>query len=271
MIKVTLLFISFVSVMFASDSPQYYAYIDSVSYKLNFLNQLGIVLGVLDQYENNIYRGVKVDFGYEGEYYSRYKGSNWWEYFFKKLDLGDTTGEYRRIPNFEKVILSYSVFEQSTERVHELIQKYIEVQPEILAKVAGYQEEILNDAFVIGIYYVNSDSCVYTPPKISYKKFYDMILIYLLEKSNIKIFVYTNDKRFYSFLKVKHPDIVFQYQKVNFEINADYGEHELINCLLLSQTNLLLCTPSRFSLTVSQFNPLLPVVKLGTMAARRTE
>lgn len=90
-----------------------------------------------------------------------------------------------------------------------------------------------------------------------------MLLVHIVEKNNLKIFVYTNDKRFYSFLKIKHPDIVFEYkEREHFETNMDKGKHELINCLLLSQTDFLIYTPSRFSFTISQFNPLVPVIEL---------
>ncbi len=269
--KTILVLISFVSLIHA-DVPQYYAYVDSVNAEPYIFSQLSTIIGVLDQYENNIYRGVKVDFGHDGTYYSRYKGNNWWEYFFNRLDIGDTTGECRRIPNYEKTILSCSLYEFSVERAHELMQKYIEVKPEITAKVAAYQKEVFNDFFVIGIYYNKKDSSLYAMPEIPYKRIYDILLVHILQKSNLRIFVHTNDKRLYSFLKVKHPDLVFQYsQKVNFEINADEGEHELINCLLLSQTDLLIRTPSSFSLTASQFNPHLSVVELGEMTAKKTE
>lgn len=246
-----------------------YVSIDSIDRDPGLFEQLGTVIGVLECYENKKYSGVKVDFGCDGFYYSPYKGSNWWEYYFKKIELGQTVGESRRIPNIEKALLSGCIYELSVARVHELIQKYIEVKPDIIAKVAECQKDFA-DAFVVGVYYWKYESSSFAAPKISYKKFYDALLVHLFEKRNLKIFVYTNDKRFYSFLKVKHPDIVLQYRK-NVNSNAEKGECELINCLLLSKTNLLLCMPSRFSMTVSHFNPSLPVVEFGLSPAQKTE
>ncbi len=89
--------------MYADDS-QYYAYIKLDYYQSDLFQQFETIIGVLDQYEKNKYRGVKVDFGWQGEYYFLGKNGNWWEYFFKKLNVGDTSGEFRCIPNFEKMI-----------------------------------------------------------------------------------------------------------------------------------------------------------------------
>ena len=129
----------FLSTTCAAAVPQYYAYINSAYkkpavkssffYQLGSLfYQLGAVIGVLDQYENNKYRGVKLDFGYDGKYYSRYKGGNWWEYFFTKLNVGDTTGEFRSIPRYEQSAVACCLYELSFERAHELIEKYIHIK-----------------------------------------------------------------------------------------------------------------------------------------------
>jgi len=260
--KIIFFLVSFIFVIHADDS-QYYAYIKLDYYQSDLFQQLETVIGILDQYESNKYCGVKVDFGWPGEYYFLGKNGNWWEYFFKKLDVGDTTGELRCIPNFEKNDLSFCLYKLSFERAHEIIQKYIEVQPEIRKKITAYQKKFFDDSFVIGICYMKDSSSRYAVPKISYKVIYDMLLVHIVEKNNLKIFVHTNDRRFYSFLKVKHPGIVFEYkEKERFNTNIDKGEYELINCLLLSQTDLLIRTPSRFGFTISQFNPLVPVVEI---------
>ncbi len=257
--------------MYADDS-QYYAYIKLDYYQSDLFQQFGTVIGILDQYEKNKYCVVKVDFGWQGEYYFLGKNGNWWKYFFKKLDVGNTAGEFRCIPNFEKVDLSFCLYKLSFERAHELIQKYIEVQPEIRKKVNFYKKKLFDDFFVIGVCYTHDISSCYAAPKISYKKVYDMLLVHIVGKNNLKIFVYTNDKRFYSFLKVKHPDIVFEYkERKHFRTNLDKGEYELINCLLLSQTDLLIRTSSRFSLTISQFNSLVPVIELDYMTKNLSE
>jgi len=258
--KVIFFFIIFVSVMYAGD-PQYYAYIDLDYCKLDLFYQFGTVVGILDQYENNKYCGVKVDFGRQKKFSPCYK--NGWEHFFKKLSIGNTTGEFRHIPNYEKKVLSFCLYELSFKRAHYLIKKYIEIQPVIREKVASYRKEFFDDTFVVGVCYMDDNSYRFAVPKIPYKTIYDMLLVHIMEKNNLKIFVYTNDKRFYSFLKVKHPDIVFEYKEgEHFETNMGKGEHELINCLLLSQADLLIRTPSRFGFTISQFNSLVPVIEL---------
>ncbi len=255
-----------------ADDPQYYAYIKLNYYQSDLFQQFETIIGVLDQYEKNKYCGDRVDFGWKGEYHFLGKNGNWWEYFFKKLDVGDTAGEFRCISNFEKNDLSFCLYKLSFERAHELIQKYIEVQPTIREKITVYQKAFLDNSFVIGVCYMNNSSSRYSVPKVSYKAIYDMLLVHIVEKDNLKIFVYTNDRRFYSFLKVKHPDIVFEYKKrKHFRTNLDKGEYELINCLLLSQTDLLISTPSRFSYTISQFNPVVPVIELGESLAKKTE
>ncbi len=267
--KIAFLFISFVSVMYADD-PQYYAYFDLGYAESDLFYQLSTAIGLLDQYENNKYRGVKVDFSQENEHYYC-KNNNGWKYCFKELNVGDTTGEFRRIPAYKRAGLSSCLYELSFKRLHELAQKYIEVQPGIREKVTTYQKEFFGDSFVIGVCYMKGYSSWYAVPEVSYKTIYDMLLVHIVEKNNLKIFVYTNDKRFYAFLKVKHPDIVFEYKESKcFKVDMNRGEYELINCLLLSQTDFLIRTSSRFSFTVSQFNPLVPVIELGESLAKRT-
>lgn len=257
-------FVTFFSIIH-TDDPQRYAYIDLGHYKSDLFYQLETVVGILDQYENNKYSGVKVDSEWQSGHCSCCQNNGWWEYFFKKIEVGDTTGKLRRIPDYEKMTaLNFCLYGLSFGRAHELIKKYTEVQPKIREKVTSYQKEFFDDSFVIGVCYVGGSSSPYAAPNISYKKIYDILLVHIVEKNNLKIFVYTEDKRFYSFLKVKHPDIVFEYKgREYFATNMDRGEYELINCLLLSQTNFLIRTRSRFSFVVSQFNPLLPVVELG--------
>lgn len=152
--KVIFFFTIFVSVMHAGD-PQYYAYVNLDYYESDLFHQLGTVVGILDQYENNKYCGVRVDFGRQKKISPSYK--NWWEHFFKKLNIGDTTGEFRYIPNYEKKILSFSLYELSFKHAHYLIQKYIEVQPVIREKVASYRKEFFDDFFVIGVCYINDN------------------------------------------------------------------------------------------------------------------
>jgi len=186
--KIMFLFITFTSIIHANDS-QYYAYVD-LGYCRSIFDQFGTVIGLLDQYENNKYSGIKVESGFakRGEYYSHYKNSNWWEWFFKKLDVGNTTGEFRSIPMYEKRILSNCLYELSFKRAHELIQKYIELQPEIKEKISAFQKAFFDDFFVIGVCYIEDDFSKFGVPKISYKTIYDMLLVHIVEKNNLKIF-----------------------------------------------------------------------------------
>ncbi len=263
--KIIFIFISFVSITYAGN-PQHYAYIDlnrnTSSFFSTFFYQFNTVIGLLDQYENNKYHGVKVDCGENTE--SSCNSNNWWEYFFKKLDIGNTTGEFRRIPLHERVSLGFSLYDLSFRRAHELIRKYIKIRPEIKEKVSAYQKKFFDNSFVIGICYLQAPFSVFGVPEISYKKIYEMLLVHITEKPNPKIFIYTNDQRFYAFLKIKHPDIVFRYKKKKyFENRIDKEEYKLINCLLFAQVDLLIRTPSRLGFTASQFNPWVPVVEIS--------
>ena len=138
--KITLLFITFVYIIHADD-PQHYAYVDLGYCGSNIFYQFGTVIGILDQYENNKYCGVKVYSERQSEHCSCYQNSNWWEYFFKKLDVGDTSGEFRCIPNYEKIVLRYCLHELSFGRAHEIVEKYIEIQPKIREKITAYRKK----------------------------------------------------------------------------------------------------------------------------------
>ncbi len=272
MIRNLILYIGTSLFVFVPHIHSSYAYLDTIDSNYNIFQQLAIVVGLLDKYEEKEYAGLKVDFGTDGKYYSRFLGNNWWEYFFKKVEVGDTHKERCRIKKFEKTALSCSTFQFDTERAHYLIQKYIFIQPKIVKEIAAFETEYLNDSFTIGVNYIKNNTSAYSVPTVQYKLIYEILLVHLVEKPNVKIFVHTNDARFYAFLKVKHPDNVMRYkEETNFELPADEAEHELINCLLLSKADLLICTPSRFSLTVSQFNPSLPMIEFGEVAATRTE
>jgi len=261
--------------MFAAEIQGTCAYLDRANDGATLFRQLSIVLGLLNRYEMGDYTGVTVDFGTTGKYYSRFLGENWWQYYFKKIEVGDTLEDRQRIKTFENNALSCSLFQLDAQRAHELIQKYIVVQPLIAEKVSTFQAEQFKNSFVIGVEYVKNDASAYSAystPKIPYKQIYEILLIHLLENPTMKIFVHTDDPRFYTFLKVKHPDNVVQYRtKTHFEMPADEAESELINCLLLAQVDMLLCTPSLLSLTVAQFNPSLPMIQFGELAATKAD
>jgi hypothetical protein len=69
-------------------SQKVYAVI-STNYEAGMFSNFLTVLGFLEYYEKGLYTGVKVNFENRGLYYEHALGSNWWEYYFEPIALGD--------------------------------------------------------------------------------------------------------------------------------------------------------------------------------------
>lgn len=267
--KKTILITCLIAHTFVLSCTENYAFIDWVRNRFGFslFHQLGVMLGLLDQYEQGIYDGIDGNFGCNEQTCSCIK--KYWKDFFQPIRVGNISGEVKHIQPFEHTLLSNCIFDLPIDHIHQLIKKYIVIQPDIVDKAASYYTSHLENAFIIGIYYKENNFSADRMPLISYKDIYSILLVHLLEKSNVKVFIVTDDERFYSFLKVKHPHNIYRYSKTEEIAGAD--ERTLIECLLLAKSDLLLCTPSRITLTVSHFNPEIPVIEFGAMPILGTE
>lgn len=234
------------------------------------------VIGVLHEYESKNYAGIHVDFEENGNYYSPEYGPNWWEYYCKPIDLGSrdnahikkfSSDEYANFTIFVENALSRST-------VHDLITKYIHIREEILEKVDSYVQEFFNGTHIIGIHYRGTDKVEEAPP-VPYGEVLKQIRKYMHEDSieETKIFVATDEKKFLECMQEEFGDMVIVHSTIYSEDGRSIhekpsnpylqGEEALIDCLLLSKTDMLIRTSSNLSLWSTYFNLDLQVLELN--------
>lgn len=233
------------------------------------------VLGALDAYDRGDIQGLVVDFEDKGLYYDSTQGPNWWNYYFKPIALGWKEGEPLKLfPQYKKTIFALrGEFEIPLERAHYLIEKYVAIKPEILSKVDGIYREKFQGSYVLGIHYRGTDKRT-EAPKVAFEEVWWKADDLLQEKSGYKIFVATDDAKFFDFMKEKYPNAVFGLdairstngKPVHFaEKKENYrkGEEAVIDMLLLSKCQFLLKTASNLSHCSREFNPSIPTHQLN--------
>lgn len=236
-----------------------------------------MVLGALEYAHENKLSGVRVDFGKGGLYFDPSKGKNWWEYYFKPLPIYHNKGrhyQWKQISPKEKVKLITKGTRLSKERAHYLIEKYIRIKPYIQDKVNQFVDANFKDNFVVGVHYRGTDKSS-EAPRISYEKVSDEVCQQLImhRAYNYKIYVATDEQAFLDFMIDRFgSDVIYINAIRSSDFNpvhlsktnpGQLGEDALLDCLLLSRTNLLIRTSSNLSSVSYKINPLLPVISLS--------
>lgn len=242
------------------------------------------VIGVLKLYEEGYYVGVKVDFGSDqryGIYHDPLRGSNWWNYYFEPIHVGDESlgPLFCTIHGNSKTSFgNLTEFHTCRQQCHELIKKYIHIRPHIQKKIDDFTAHNFKEHFIIGVHYRGTDKSN-EAPRAAYDVVLDKLsrLINALETNilpeEIKIFVATDEQPFLEYLNSAYPGKIVFYdalrstnghaihysEKVQ---NYKKGEDAIIDCLLLSSCHLLVKTSSNLSLCSSYFNPDVPVFHL---------
>lgn len=229
------------------------------------------VLGILDFYENGSCSGFRVDFDNTGVYYDAEKGSNWWEYYFEPIAIGNVDENVRILDCQRCFLFAIQVeYSMTRKRANELIQKYVHVKEEISDIVEDFYSANFSKEYTIGVHYRGTDK-ITEIPLVRYIEVKNEIDKHFVQ--GCKIFVATDDERFLRFIKknygsaIIHQEIVRSNNSKPLHIEARdpylRGKEALIDALLLSKTNLLIRTSSNLSLASSFFNPELPVIELS--------
>jgi hypothetical protein len=123
--------------------------------------EFSAVLGSLNLYETGNYAGLKIDFN-SGLYLDpNLSGSNWWEYFFEPIVLGDENHlNKHQFDLSETCVLSGVGYTMSRARNFELIQKYIHVKPEIQQQVDNYYQDNFDGCYMIGVHHRGTDKAM---------------------------------------------------------------------------------------------------------------
>ncbi len=234
------------------------------------------VIGQLYAHENHLYpevTGFCVDFGTFGLYYDPSHGPNWWSYYFEPISVGIKEGSKLVFPSvgqyFEAFRLRKSI--AHSEASH-LVNKYVRVKEPILNKVHSITKEWFEGFFVIGVHYRGTDK-EKEAPRVEYEEVFGSILKHIPSDQPYRIFVATDEIPFLEATLERFPGHVLARDAhrsdghigVHFlELNKyALGEEALIDCLLLSKTQLLIRTSSNLSLWATYFNPEMPEILLN--------
>ena len=232
-----------------------------------------MVLGFFEYYEQNFWGGMQIDFGERGIYYDPSMGPNWWEYYFEPIEEGGIQGKKIKILSY---ILQEKFFEIGErlprKRAFGYLSKYVKIKPEIQKEVEEFREREFKEDFVIGVHYRGTDKKI-EKKRVAYERIYKEILSIQRKEPNIKIFVATDEQAFVDDIREHFKGrVIFTnaYRSsdgapVHLDTSSPYlrGKEAIIDCLLLSQTNILIRTPSYLSLFSTFFNPELPVILLS--------
>ncbi len=229
--------------------------IESTEY--NMFKTLNVVIALLNQYEQNKLDGVRASFPIKGRRGA--KISNWWNRFFKPLNVGNPTDSTKILGYDNTIIGLTTLFEMPTRRAYTLLRKYIKIKPKILAKVKTFIAKNFKTNHIIGIHYIKQQGSEYLQASIPYKQLFRALERAIKSTSKKStIFVSTNDQTLFNKLRKKYPNVIYYNELITDE------QRDLINCILLSNCNMVIGTSSDLLKTVSQFNPKVRIKELDT-------
>lgn len=234
------------------------------------------VIALLQSYENGFFSYVEVNFGKTGLYYDKTYGPNWWEYYFQPVIHGVKTQPPRRILGLEEGVDPWKVeLETSKHEVNRIIKKYISVKPAIQDEINAFANRHFQKNFVIGIHYRGTDK-KFEAPRVGYEQVTKHVLetVDKLKTDKYKIFVATDEKAFLDYMVSIFQDKVCWVKEVQhstdntpMHMRSDnrflMGKSAVMDCMLLSKTNLLIRTSSNLSKVSMYFNPKLEVIEVS--------
>lgn len=242
--------------------------------RVGFFAEFNVVLAALDLYEKGECSGIKVDYASHGLYYEHSRGKNFWEYYFKPIEIGNKNNVPIMFLPEPATLAIRTRFSMSLERANMLIGKYIKVKKNIQNKVDVFCQNNFLNHFVIGVHYRGTDK--YTEAvRLSYEEVVQEVSKFIQEKQpkNYRIFVATDEHQFVEYISTKFPGKIITTNAIRSKTGTPLhvshgnryqkGEDALVDCLLLSRTNFLFRMASNLSYASQQFNPLLSVKELN--------
>lgn len=234
------------------------------------------VIGALD-YCRSYGHNLIVNFS-DGLYVSQ-KGQNWWQCYFNKSCFGSNfpTSEVEIESIYEQHCFSDYGKNLPDQVGHKILNDFgIRPKATINQKVQRFVNSYFRDRFIVGVHYRGTD-------KVSESELipYPYVIKELSKYSNCAFYVATDEVEFLQYVCNSFPGKVIYYDAlrsgdgtpVHFSSNCKdkyrLGEDALIECLLLSQCNVLMRTESNLSRACNFFNPNLKVVNLSEKYKRR--
>jgi len=240
----------------------------------------GSVIGAVYLYETGSFKGVHIDLN-SGRYLDPAIGPNWWEYFFEPIIIGNQSLPKHYCSIDEYYHVAAVAFHKGKDYVCNLIKKYIHPKPHIKQEVDTFVNKHFKNRFVIGVHHRGTDK-IEEWPLVPYKETHNQLKSVIKglskkERSKLTIYVATDDTHFLEYLRVYYPyEIVYNefsrssgntplhaYGANFYSSNYQMGKEALLDCLLLSKSNILIRPSSScLSSVASFFNRDMTVISL---------
>ncbi len=234
------------------------------------------VIGFLNRCEADVPAGYKVFFE-RGLYFDSTVGPNWWEYYFEPIGSGQPIKIIEHVSDVEKSAFGTEVIStMSRGRAAEIINKYIKVKSHMQNKIDQFIQTNFDHNYTVGIHYRGTDKSS-EAPRVPFDSVRDEIKKHISDKSSYKIFVATDENQFINYMRSQFGDrVVYTNAKRsagNEPIHHNggnmvdnrymLGEDAVIDCYLLSKTNIMIRTQSNLSSSAANINPSLLVIDLN--------
>ena len=233
--------------------------------KQNIIKVINTALHLLNEHERNGTDFV-ITVPITQTNYSDREGSNWWDYHFLPLSARIDAPALELSPFSLTRMGLPNLFEMSPTRAHELIGKYIRLQPGITQKIESVLQKEFQGHYIIGVNYNKQNTKL--QPDIPYEEFFAKIKtqIELNAHRSYKIFLITQDAQFFDKIQELFSPIICMYHPAQKGLSfAEHEELQLIESILLSKSNIVIGSSSELLKLTSQFNPDMPIIKLGTL------
>jgi hypothetical protein len=249
-----------------------------------FFSCYQVVVGFLDYCENTNPLGYRVKFE-KGLYFDSSVGNNWWEYYFEPINNGNYSEEHNKniCDSLKSQWAIDAISSISRNRACKIITKYIKLKSHIKQKIDNFKSINWNSSHIIGVHYRGTDKSSESIP-CSYEHVKNVIKNYYIDNKS-KIFVATDENEFvhylisiFGFKNVCFYDSIRSYNNSipihhipeknggeNQVLNNRYklGEDVVIDCYLLSMTDILLKTQSNVSSSACNINPNLQYIDMN--------
>ena len=238
-------------------------------YEQGLFSAADTVLSALRSYERHEIKGLIVYFDKDGCYYSQEHGRNWWSYYFEPIMVGELQGHMKRSIDWG----SYdSISGISKTEAHYIISKHIKANAEIQERLTAFTRLYFDGHYVIGVHYRGTDK-ITEHRRIAYEDVRSMVQAQTNVNPSAKIFVATDEQNFIDYMQECFPGkIIYNHDALRSKDGkplhmAHYDRYKagldaVMDCLLLSKTDLMIRTSSNLNRWATYFSPNLPTIDL---------
>lgn len=247
-----------------------------------FFSCYQVVVGFLNWYEEQaaagLTLGMKVHFE-QGLYFDSSVGPNWWEYYFEPILTAEPPDEHvEAIPDSPKSAWAAEAISTiSRERAAALIRTYIKIKPHLQARIDTFAAQHFGSRYVVGVHYRGTDKGC-EAPRVAYEVVVEEVRRAIARPMHAAIFVATDEQPFLDCMKDAFGERVVAIdacRSLNDEpvhhVNGRsaltnryaLGAEAVLDCMLLSRSDILIRTHSNLSSSAANINPTLPVINLN--------